>query len=135
MKRKFTTAMSLVLAAIMILSVTLPMASCAITVKAEELSATYTRQVTEKGEVTDAFVTAMADFSMILFNSTVAQDKAEGKENHLVSPLSAMICLAMIANGAKEETLTQMESALGMDIPSLNKALYAYTSNLYTGTD
>ncbi len=135
MKHKITTALSLLLALVMLAGATLPMAGCAITVKAEELSADYTRKTTETGEVTDAFVAAMSDFSMTLFNTTVAKDKEDGKENHLVSPLSAMICLAMIANGAKGETLTQMETALGMDIQSLNKALYAYTSTLYTGED
>ncbi len=135
MKIKLTTILSLILAAVMLLGSTLPMAGCAVNVKAEEISADYTRQATETGEVTDAFVAAMADFSMTLFNTTVAADKEAGKANHLVSPLSAMICLAMIANGAKGETLTQMETALGMDIQSLNKALYAYTGNLYVGED
>ncbi len=135
MKAKLTTILSLILAAVMLLGATLPMAGCAVKVKAEELSADYTRQATEKGEVTDEFIAAMSDFSMTLFNTTVATDKEAGKDNHLVSPLSAMICLAMIANGAKGETLTQMETALGMDIQSLNKALYAYTSNLYVGED
>ena len=132
MKTKMTGMLSLILAAVMLMGAILPMASCAVKVNAEELSADYTRKTTETGEVTDAFVAAMADFSMTLFNTTVAADKEEGKDNHLVSPLSAMICLAMIANGAEGETLSQMETALGMDIQSLNKALYAYTSNLYT---
>lgn len=135
MKAKLTTILSLILAAVMLLGATLPMAGCAVKVKAEELSADYSRKTTETGEVTDEFITAMADFSMTLFNTTVAADKEAGKDNHLVSPLSAMICLAMIANGAKGETLTQMEAALGMDIQSLNKALYAYTDNLYVGED
>lgn len=133
MKIKFTALLSLALSAAMLIGAVLPMASCALNIKAQELSADYTRKTTETGEVTDAFVAAMADFSMTLFNTTVTADKEGGKDNHLVSPLSAMICLAMIANGAEGETLTQMETALGMDIVSLNKALYAYTSNLYTG--
>ena len=135
MKKRLTTALSLLLAAIMLIGATLPMAGCAVTVKAEEISADYTRKATEDGTVTDAFVAAMSDFSMTLVSTTVAGDKEKGKDNHLVSPLSAMICLAMIANGAKGETLTQMEAALGMDIQSLNKALYAYTSGLYVGED
>ncbi len=135
MKTKLTTILSIILAAVLLLGATLPMASCAVTVKAEELSADYIRQATENGEVTDEFITAMSDFSMTLFNTTVATDKEAGKDNHLVSPLSAMICLAMLANGAKGDTLTQMETVLGMDIQSLNKALYAYTGNLYVGED
>ena len=64
MKNRFTTALSLVLAIVILLGATLPMAGCAVTVKAEELSANYTRQASEEGYVTDAFITAMADFSM-----------------------------------------------------------------------
>ncbi|MBE6558317.1 MAG: serine protease [Ruminococcaceae bacterium] len=135
MKTKLTTILSLILALVIGVGTTLPMTGCAVTVKAEELSADYTRTATDEGEVTDAFITAMADFSMTLFNTTVSADKETGKENHLVSPLSAMICLAMIANGAEGETLTQMETALGMDIQALNKALYAYTQSLYTDED
>ena len=107
---------------------------CTISIKAEELSAGYTRSATETGEVTDAFITAMADFAMTMTNTTVSMEK-EGKENHLISPLSAMICLSMLANGAEGETLAQMEAVLGMGINDLNKALYAYTSGLYVGKD
>ncbi|MBQ9150707.1 MAG: serpin family protein [Clostridia bacterium] len=133
MKRRFRNAVLLLLIACMLMS-TVTMSGCMVSIKAEELSADYTRTATEEGKVTDAFVAAMADFSMTLANTTVAMEK-ETKANHLVSPLSAMICLSMLANGAKGETLTQMETVLGMKIDDLNKALYAYTENLYVGED
>ena len=126
--------LTLTLAVLMLAAIPAQMTSCALNVKASELSAGYTREATEVGKVTDEFKTAMADFSLALTNTTVSLEK-EGKANHLVSPLSALICLSMLANGAEGETLAQMEAVLGMPIDELNKALYAYTSSLYTGKD
>ena len=134
MKRFLSTVLTLALAALLLAAIPAQMTSCALQVKAEELSAGYVREATEAGEVTDAFKTAMADFSLALTNTTISMEK-EGKDNHLVSPLSALICLSMLANGAEGETLAQMEAVLGMPIDELNKALYAYTSGLYTDKD
>lgn len=53
----------------------------------------------------------------------------EGK-NALLSPLSVMYALAMTANGAKGETLRQMESVLGMSASQLNVYLYNYAKTL-----
>ncbi len=133
MKRMLRNAILLILIACMLVS-TMTMSGCMASIKAEEISADYTRTATEEGKVTDAFVAAMADFSLTLANTTVAMEK-ETKANHLISPLSAMICLSMIANGAEGETLSQMETVLGMKISDLNKALYAYTESLYVGDD
>ncbi len=133
MKAILRNATLLCLVVCMLMS-TVTLSGCTVSIKAEELSATYVRTATEEGKVTDAFVAAMADFSMTLTNTTISMDK-ENKANHLVSPLSAMICLSMIANGAKGETLAQMEAVLGMPIADLNKTLYAYTSGLYVGKD
>lgn len=132
--KKLTVSAAILLLTACILFGAVTLSGCTVSVKAEELSAGYTRTATAHGKVTDTFVAAMADFSMTLANTTVSLDK-EGKANHLVSPLSAMICLAMLANGAEGETLAQMESVLGMRVDDLNKALYAYTSNLYAGED
>ncbi len=132
MNKRIASILTAALALLMLLSIPAQMTSCSLRVKAEELSDDYTRTATEQGEITDAFKTAMADFGLTLTNTTVAMEK-EGKTNHLVSPLSAMICLSVIANGAKGETLAQMEAVLGMSVGDLNKALYAYTTNLYVG--
>ncbi len=134
MKKILSTVLTVTLAALMLAAIPAQMTSCALNVKAEELSAGYVREATEAGKVTEEFKTAMANFSLALTNTTVAMEK-ESKTNHLVSPLSALICLSMLANGAKGETLAQMEAVLGMPIDELNKALYAYTSSLYTGKD
>lgn len=74
-----------------------------------------------------AFIASVADFSVELFKRSVTD-----KENSLVSPLSVMLALSMTANGADNETLTQMEKILGSGIPlaDLNEYLYSYVKGL-----
>ena len=75
----------------------------------------------------DAFKNSSADFAIKLFQQT-----RDGNKNSLISPLSVMLALSMAANGAKRETLAQMESLLGGDIPmeTLNEYLYSYIKAL-----
>lgn len=63
----------------------------------------------------------LSDFGVRLF-----QASAEEGKNTLVSPISVLYALAMTANGAKGETLAQMESVLGMPVSQLNQYLYSY---------
>jgi serpin B len=56
--------------------------------------------------------------------------KTAGEGNMLVSPLSALAALSMTANGAKGETLAQMEQVLGMDIADLNSWMHSYMESL-----
>lgn len=126
-KHALRAAVCLMLVGVMVL----PCVSCGLNVSALELSSGYSRKATSQGEVTDDFKASMADFSLKLFKGLVTKD---GK-NDLVSPLSAIICLAMIANGADGNTKTQMEEAFGMDIETLNECLYAFTSSLYHADD
>jgi hypothetical protein len=74
MKKRFNAILTAALALLMLLSLPLHMVSCAVTVKAEELSADYTRTATEQGKVTDAFKAAMADFSITLTDTSVAME-------------------------------------------------------------
>lgn len=126
-KRIFLSMLCLILAGTLLLSCN----SCGLRVSAAELSKGYERKTTETGEITEAFRTAMADFSLSLFQGLVTKDG----ENDLVSPLSALLCLAMMANGADGETKAQMEEAFGMDVDTLNRSLYAFTSSLYRADD
>ena len=48
----------------------------------------------------------------------------------LLSPVSVVYALAMTANGAAGETLTQMESVLGLPLEELNACLRAYADQL-----
>ena len=69
----------------------------------------------------DAGAAAAADFGVRLFKTSM-----EEGENTLISPLSVLYALAMTANGADGETLTQMEKVLGMDVDNLNSYMLAY---------
>lgn len=68
---------------------------------------------------------AVADFGVRLFQTSYADG-----ENTLISPLSVLCALSMTANGAKGETLAQMEEVLGLDTETLNKWTYSYMAQL-----
>lgn len=61
-----------------------------------------------------------ADFAVRLLQNTLSE------ENTLLSPLSVLSALAMTANGAKGDTLTQMEEVLGMTTADMNSYLYSF---------
>ncbi len=71
---------------------------------------------------------AFADFAVRLFQAV----RKEG-ENVLISPYSVLSALAMTANGAKGETLSQMEKVLGMTRDELNRTVCSYQSSLSEG--
>ena len=54
------------------------------------------------------FITPAADFSIKLFQQSIEKEK-----NSMISPLSVLIALSMTANGAKNETFTEMEKTIG----------------------
>ncbi len=68
---------------------------------------------------------AVTDFALRLFKAG-----NESGENTLISPLSVLCALAMTANGAKGETLEQMERVLGMSTDELNLYIYSYMQAL-----
>jgi len=61
---------------------------------------------------------ALTDFAVRLFQKSNIPE-----ENTLISPLSVLYALGMTANGAKGETLAQLETAFGMTVSSLNRYL------------
>lgn len=67
---------------------------------------------------------ALAGFSLELLREN------RNGENILVSPLSVLSALGMTANGAKGETLVQMEAVLGLPAEKLNEALAFWTAGL-----
>lgn len=77
----------------------------------------------------NAFITAQMEFAVKLLQQSLKKDGAKGS---LVSPLSAQLCLAMVANGADGETLAEMEKVLGGDLSleQLNAYLSAYAESL-----
>ena len=83
--------------------------------KVVDLMAEITPAKTEAAPVKPEAAQAAADFSLRLF-----QAGREAGKNTLISPISVLSALAMTANGAKGETLAQMEQVLGMDREALN---------------
>ena len=73
----------------------------------------------------EAGAAAAADFGVRLFQSGMEEGK-----NTLISPLSVLYALAMTANGAEGNTLTQMDQVLGMDAEALNGFMLAYLDSL-----
>ena len=65
------------------------------------------------------------DFSLELLRNSL---NAEG--NTIISPMSVLCALAMTANGAEGDTLSQMEEVLGMSAEQLNESVYTYRNHL-----
>lgn len=73
-------------------------------------------------------------FALRLFQESLTQEQEKDpKKNVLISPASVLFALSMTANGAKEQTLAQMEETLGASIPSLNTYLHEYRTSLPEG--
>jgi len=84
---------------------------------------------TSAEDISDAFIATYAEFTDKL--TDVMLDQSEKGSNFLISPMSVMTNISMVANGAAGETLTQMETALGenFNLEEVNKGLrswYAY---------
>ncbi len=71
---------------------------------------------------------AVTDFGVRLL-----QQVLEGDKNVLLSPLSVASALAMTANGAEGDTLSQMEAVLGMPVQELSEWLHTYREALPRG--
>lgn len=99
-----------------------------------------TEESTYDVKAIDAHAQDAADFSLRLFQAEL-DHVGKGDTNTLVSPLSVSRALALLANGAENSTLTQLEEALGMSRDELNAFLPAYERalslepNALTGAD
>lgn len=73
----------------------------------------------------ETFESVLTGFSVELFKKSVSD------KNAVMSPLSVMLALAMVQNGAKGKTLSQFSQAFGgLDADTLNSYLYSYASKL-----
>ncbi len=103
----------------------LNMTGCSMKVQATSLmEGIKSGQVTALSDLTSQNAKA-TDFAVRLFKAS-----RENGKNTLISPLSVLCALAMTANGAEGETLSQMESVLGMPTEELNLYIYSYMRNL-----
>ena len=81
-----------------------------------------------KTEDLSAGAAAFSDFAVRLFRET-----GEPGKNVLVSPLSVYTALAMTQNGARGDTLSEMERTLGLSAPDANGFLYTLTDSFDSG--
>ncbi len=139
MNNHATKSLCILLAAVLLL---IPLAACSPSyvdltedVKKNPITIDTGRVTDPSAPVTDPPVTpvslrpagadGVADFYVRLF-----KESAVAGENTLISPLSVLYALAMTANGAKGNTLAQMEAVLGMPVDELNRYLHAYLEAL-----
>ena len=95
------------------------------TTTATNLNANIAPQTVTPAEPDEAFYAGQTAFALKLMQETLKSQQS----NVLISPYSVMQALAMTANGAKGETLKQMEQILGgQSIADLNRALYTVRS-------
>lgn len=104
-----------------IFSMILVITACTPNVQSEDLMKDISKNDVE-GDCDVAVNSAdISDFALRLLQTS----NTDG-ENVLISPMSILCALGMTANGAKEETLTQMEEVLGIPVVMLNNYIYGY---------
>lgn len=79
----------------------------------------------EARDLTAEEKTRITDFAVQLLTAS-----RNASDNNLVSPLSVLCALSMTANGAKGETLQQMETVLGLPVEDLNACMAWYLAHL-----
>ena len=92
-------------------------------INAIKLSSGYTGNVSRATVVSQNQKNSVIDFSAEFFSKfSQTQDG-----NVLVSPVSLLYCLALLANGADGNTLKQIEDAVGMELDDLNRFVAAFS--------
>ena len=125
---KKSKALLAVVSILILCIMTVNLSSCGAKIHAKDLMDGVTPRNVEKSENLSQSSQDVTDFAIRLF-----KEANENGENTLISPLSVLCALAMTANGAEGETLTQMESVLGMSVEELNLYLYTYVNSLPEG--
>lgn len=92
--------------------------------KTVNLTASVTAAPVAAGTVNATASQSASDFSVRLL-----QNAYHGGENCILSPYSVLTAMAMVANGADGETLSQLEAAFGLSVGELNAFLYACGKN------
>ncbi len=120
--------LSIILIASLIASMSVSLTGCTSEVQAQNLMEGMEGQTVECEDDLTTGNAQATDFAIRLFKASVRKG-----ENTLISPLSVLCALSMTANGARGETLTQMETVLGMSIEELNSYIHSYVKNLPQG--
>lgn len=89
------------------------------------------RPADTKADLNGPKAAAVTDFGL----RTLRQCLEEEPGNTMISPLSILCALGMTANGAKGETLSQMEGVFGLSLEELREYLAVYVSALPSSED
>ena len=106
------------IAFLLLLTMGMQLSACTQAMAAEDLMQGITANEVETLTPNAAFAAANAEFSLNLL-----QHSFDAEENVVLSPYSALMALAMTANGAQDTTLSQMEEAFGLPMETLNRHL------------
>ncbi len=93
---------------------------------AKDLTAGVEPDPVKGAELTQSDIEALYDVYLKFFKSTVSDEKASS----LISPLSIITALGMVADGADGETLAQFETLFGITAEQLDKAISFYSNSL-----
>ena len=110
-------------ALLLALQMILPMAGCG--VRAQEL----TKDIEPQALDTTTDLTAGGE-AVTAFALSLLRGERAGGSSVLLSPVSVLNALGMVANGAGGDTLKQLEAAAGMSLNQLNDFLYTYRMSL-----
>ncbi len=111
---------------VLLLPTLLSISGCGTRVQAQDLMSDIKADNKDTDiDITGFHASAITDFGVKLFQGSIEEGK-----NTLISPLSVISALAMTANGAKGETLSQMEDTFGLPVSQLNEYLCAYKASL-----
>ena len=93
---------------------------------AKDLTAGVEPDPVKGAELTQSDIEALYEVYLKFFKSTVSDEKASS----LISPLSIITALGMVADGADGETLAQFETLFGITAEQLDKAISFYSNSL-----
>ena len=127
MKRQMISAAALLLVAVILLNLS-ACSGLVLEVKAKTtdlMEGVTPKHLGEPDEISDDISASVTDFSLRLLKKV-----HKNGENTLISPASVLSALAMAANGARGETLSQMEEVIGMTAEELKNFFYNYSALL-----
>ena len=127
MKRILRSAIAFIL---LVSVLVLSLSGCAMTISAECLSDGFTPREIEDAPELSLYAAALSDFALRLYAGSLSES-----QNSVISPTSVLIALAMAANGADGETLSEMEEVLGVPTNEVSLYLSSYLSYLNSSTD
>lgn len=112
---------------LLLCAMTMSFSACTVKAQAANLLDGITANEVKLKPVDEAFISSSADFALNVFKKSIKEN-----ENSLISPLSVMLALSMVANGANGQTKSEIEALLGGNITldELNEYLYTYVKNL-----